>query len=397
MSLNGKNILIGVSGSIAAYKVATLVRLLIKQGAEARVIMTESATGFITPLTLSTLSKHPVMLDVSDGDTWNNHVDLGLWADVMLVAPATANTLAKMAHGIADNMLVATYLSSKCPVYISPAMDLDMWKHGSTKHNLERLKSYGNTIIPVGHGELASGLVGEGRMAEPEDIVDILSKDLGRARDMEGQTVIVTAGPTYEPLDPVRFIGNHSSGKMGIAIAEECASRGAQVHLVLGPTHLSADNQDIHTHRIMSAQEMHDTCISLLSESDVAIMAAAVADYTPAVKSDVKIKKSDGDMKIDLQRTPDIAGSIGAIKGDRILVGFALETNNEEQNALGKLKRKNFDFIVLNSLKNKGAGFKHDTNQVTIIRKDGSKVAHDLKAKKEVAKDILDEVVALRS
>lgn len=392
MSLKGKKILLGVTGSIAAYKTALLTRLLIKEGASVKIIMTPSACGFITPLTMSTLSKHPVHTDVSDGETWDNHVELGLWADFMVIAPCTATTLSKLASGHADNMLVASYLSAKCPVYIAPAMDLDMWKHGSTLRNIDLLQSYGNKIIPVGDGELASGLVGKGRMAEPEDIVDYLIAE-SYPKDLIGKTFLVTAGPTREPLDPVRFISNHSTGKMGIAIAEEAAHRGATVHLVLGPTNQSV-NPGINVYNVMSAQEMYDQCMTLFPSVDAAVMTAAVADYTPATQSDTKIKKKPGDMYIDLKRTPDIAGSLGKIKGDKILIGFALETNNEEANAQKKLHKKNLDFVVLNSLQDKGAGFGHDTNKVTFIYEDKQK-DFDLKSKKSVAIDIVDDIFAL--
>lgn len=392
MSLEGKHIVVGISGSIAAYKIATLVRLLIKAKAEVRVIMTPIATDFISPLTLSTLSKHEVYTDISDGESWSDHVALGLWADHFLVAPATANTLAKMAHGIADNMLIATYLSAKCPVSIAPAMDLDMWKHGSTKHNLDRLRSYGNAIINVGTGELASGLVGAGRMAEPKEIIAHLSTAFADNQDLLGKRVMITAGPTYEAIDPVRFIGNRSSGKMGVALAREAARRGAQVDLILGPSKLHVDEANITVHRVTGAQEMHDTCHQHFKKMDVAIMAAAVADYTPVTVSDQKIKKKEGDLSIQLKRTPDIAASLGKIKEDRILVGFALETQNGFQNAQSKLERKNFDFIVLNSLQDAGAGFQHDTNKITIFTREGDHKKYELKSKDAVACDILDQV-----
>jgi len=395
-NLQGKKILLAITGSIAAYKAAFLTRLLVKQGAEVQVVMTPSSAGFITPLTLSTLSKHPVHTDVSDDNSWNNHVELGLWADVMLVAPATANTLAKMANGICDNMVIAAYLSAKCPVFVAPAMDLDMWKHGSTLSNLSKLKSYGNHIIPVGHGELASGLVGDGRMAEPEDIVRFLEVHFNKTQDLAGKQILVTAGPTYEALDPVRFIGNHSSGKMGIAIADELASRGAVVQLVLGPSKLASTEPNVQTTRITSAQEMHDVATKLYPEMNGAIMAAAVADYRPAVIATQKIKKKSDDMSIALERTPDIAAALGKMKQKgQVNIGFALETNNEEANAQGKLTRKNFDFIVLNSLQDKGAGFKHDTNKITIISKDNKIKKYELKSKVAVAVDIVDELSRL--
>lgn len=396
-SLSGKNIVLGISGSIAAYKAAFLVRLLVKSGADVKVIMTSSAQDFISPLTISTLSKHPVMTDISDGATWSNHVELGLWADAFLVAPATANTIAKMAHGIADNMLVATYLSAKCPVYISPAMDLDMWKHGSTIKSLELLRSYGNKIIPVGYGELASGLVGEGRMAEPEDIVVFLEETLSEDQDLKGKSAIVTAGPTYEAIDPVRFIGNRSTGKMGIAIAENLAKRGAKVHLVLGPSSQDIGMDDIIVHRVVSAADMYEAVSSVIDTCDVAVMAAAVADYSPMTVSDKKIKKKAGNLNIELQRTVDIAKTIGETKGDRIHVGFALETNDEESNAQRKLEKKNFDMIVMNSLQDKGAGFGHDTNKVTFYFTDQRSKSLPLKSKKMVAADIVNEIVSLVS
>lgn len=394
--LAGKKVILCITGSIAAYKSALLTRLLIREGAAVQVIMTPAAISFITPLTLSTLSKHPVHTSVSDGDSWDNHVELGLWADAMIVAPATATTLGKMANGIADNMVVATYLSAKCPVYVAPAMDLDMWKHPSTKANLAKLESYGDTIIPVGNGELASGLHGDGRMAEPDDIVTHLSKGLALEQRLAGRKVLVTAGPTYEAIDPVRFIGNRSTGKMGIAIAEALAAEGAEVHLILGPSKEQVSEADIHLYRVTSAQEMYAVAIDLWPIMDAGIMTAAVADYTPKVVSDKKIKKSGGDLSIELERTPDIAGSLGQQKsGSQLLIGFALETNDEEANANKKLQKKNFDFIVLNSLNDKGAGFGHDTNKVRIIARDGNDQTFDLKSKQAVAEDIVAEAVRL--
>lgn len=391
--LANKKIILCITGSIAAYKAAFLVRLLIKEQAEVRVIMTPSACAFISPLTLSTLSKHDVHTEVSDGNSWNNHVELGLWADAMVVAPCTATTLGKMANGIADTMLVATYLSAKCPVFIAPAMDLDMWIHPSTKENLRKLTSYGNNIIPVGNGELASGLSGEGRMAEPEDIVAYLANKFAQTQDLAGKKVIVTAGPTYEALDPVRFIGNRSSGKMGVAIALECANRGAMVSLVLGPSKENPTHQNLNVIRVTSAEDMYQATVQDYGSNDVAVMAAAVADYTPQTVSDIKIKKKEGDLSIPLKRTKDIAGHLGSIKENQILVGFALETNNEISNANRKLQKKNLDFIVLNSLNDKGAGFQHDTNKIRIIKKDGSAQEYRLKSKKEVAVDIVNEIV----
>jgi phosphopantothenoylcysteine decarboxylase/phosphopantothenate--cysteine ligase len=394
-SLASKKIILCITGSIAAYKAAFLTRLLIKAQAEVRVIMTPSACAFISPLTMSTLSKHDVHTEVSDGNSWNNHVELGLWADAMVIAPCTATTLGKMANGIADTMLVATYLSAKCPVYIAPAMDLDMWIHPSTKANLAKLESYGNGIIPVGNGELASGLSGEGRMAEPEDIVTYLTAKLASRQDLKGKKVIITAGPTHEALDPVRFIGNRSSGKMGIAIAEECANRGATVELILGPSKLSTQHHNINVHHVISAEDMYNATVSKYKDSDVAVMAAAVADYTPQSISDIKIKKKEGDLNIPLKRTKDIAGHLGSVKENQILVGFALETNDEIFNANRKLQKKNLDFIVLNSLNDKGAGFQHDTNKIRIIKSAEDIQEYPLKSKTAVAVDIVNEISKL--
>ena len=394
-SLASKKIILCITGSIAAYKAAFLTRLLIKAQAEVRVIMTPSACAFISPLTLSTLSKHDVHTEVSDGNSWNNHVELGLWADAMVIAPCTATTLGKMANGIADTMLVATYLSAKCPVYIAPAMDLDMWIHPSTKGNLEKLEAYGNGIIPVGNGELASGLSGEGRMAEPEDIVAYLKEKLSSPKDLNGKKVIVTAGPTYEAIDPVRFIGNRSSGKMGIALAEECAERGAHVHLILGPSALSTNHKNIIVHNITSAEEMYNATVAQFDNSDVAIMAAAVADYTPQTISEIKIKKKEGDLNIPLKRTQDIASHLGSVKKNQLLIGFALETNDEIFNANRKLQKKNLDFIVLNSLNDKGAGFQHDTNKIRIIKSADDIQEYPLKSKTAVAVDIVNEISKL--
>lgn len=393
--LQGKKILLGITGSIAAYKSALLCRLLIKEGCEVKVVMTHDAKGFISPLTLSTLSTHPVVDNISDGQSWNNHVELGLWADVMLVAPATANTIAKMANGISDNMLVAIYLSAKCPVMIAPAMDLDMWKHPSTKNNLNLLTSYGNAIIPVGNGFLASGLEGEGRMAEPEDIVSYVASHFNQKQDLQGKKVLITAGPTYEALDPVRFIGNRSSGKMGVALAEECMERGANVTLVLGPVSLKVSLDIDNMIKVQSAQEMYEAALAHFDSSDVIILAAAVADYKPATISDKKIKKSGDNMQIELVKTVDIAATLGAKKSqEQVMVGFALETNDEISNAKQKLHKKNLDFIVLNSLKDNGAGFQHDTNKITIVDKNGQETPFDLKSKSAVAKDIIDFYVS---
>ena len=388
--LSGKKIILGITGSIAAYKSAFLTRLLIKAGAEVQVLMTKAAADFITPLTLSTLSKKPVFADVHSENSWNNHVELGLWADAMIVAPLTATTLAKMANGICDNIIVATYLSARCPVFVAPAMDIDMWAHPSTSHNIKRLQSYGNHIIPVGHGELASGLVGAGRMGEPEDIVQTLSDFFGKGKMLAGKKAIVTAGPTYEPIDPVRFIGNRSSGKMGVAIAEALAQRGAEIDLILGPSKLSTSLPNINTIRVQTAQEMYKAATTAFKKANIAVMAAAVADYRPKTVADKKLKKGDFDLTIPLERTQDIAAALGKVKKKKqLIIGFALETNNELANAQGKLKRKNFDMIVLNSLRDKGAGFQHDTNKVTFITAKDI-VDMPLKTKQAVAEDIVD-------
>lgn len=393
---SGKKILLGISGSIAAYKSALLCRLLIKEGYEVKVVMTEAATAFITPLTLSTLSGHKVLIDWKDDNTWANHVDAGLWADLMIIAPATACTLSKMASGHADNMLLATYLSAKCPVMVAPAMDLDMWIHPSTNNNITALQSYGNKIIPVGHGFLASGLSGDGRMAEPEDIVSLVHTYFNAKDDLNGKKILLTAGPTYEALDPVRFIGNYSSGKMGYAIAQECAERGAEVVLVSGPSSIKINNPKIKLIKVTSAQQMYDACAKEFDTTDVLILAAAVADYRPAEIADKKMKKTDDDMKIELVRTIDIAATLGAQKAkNQIMVGFALETNDEINHATQKLHKKNLDFIVLNSLSDPGAGFQVDTNKITILDKLGNVVPFELKSKDAVAKDIIDYLVKL--
>jgi len=390
MDLANKKILLGICGSIAAYKAAMLVRLLIKQGAAVQVLMTEAAAKFISPLTLSTLSKHPVHTSVIHGDSWNNHVEMGLWADLMVIAPATATTLAKMRMGLCDNIVVATYLSAKCPVFFAPAMDLDMWKHPATLENIEKLQSYGNIMIPVGHGELASGLVGEGRMAEPEDIVQFLKLHLAKSAEFKGKTVLITAGPTYESIDPVRFIGNKSTGKMGVEIAYAFAEKGAKVHLILGPSTLQVNHSNIKLIRVQSAAQMYNEAVRKYKKAHIAVMAAAVADYTPKVVANQKIKKKGGGLKIELIRTEDIAAKLGTLKTDKQLnIGFALETNNEEASAKAKLKKKNFDLIVLNSLKDKGAGFAHNTNKVTIFDKYGGKHKYKLKSKRDVAYDIV--------
>jgi len=396
--LSGKNILLGISGGIAAYKTTFLVRLLIKAGAHVKIVMTQSAGSFVSPLTLSTLSKNPVLLDFvneEDGSlSWNNHVELGLWADIMLIAPATANTLSKMANGTCDNLLLATYLSAKCPVYFAPAMDLDMYKHPSTKNSLDKLKSFGNTMIPAESGELASGLHGEGRMAEPENIVAFLREDLANGLPLSGKKVLITAGPTREAIDPVRFLGNRSTGTMGFELAKKAANLGANVILISGPTHLNIDHNNIQLIRVTSAQEMYEACHEHYADTDIAICAAAVADYRPKTIATEKVKKKDGELFIELERTPDILMSLGETKKNQFLVGFALETQNELENAKGKLKRKHLDGIVLNSLKDDGAGFGGTTNKITFIDKNSEIKTFDLKTKSEVASDIWEEIIS---
>ena len=391
-----KKIIVAITGSIAAYKSAMLVRLLVKAGAEVKVVMTKAAIDFITPLTLSTLSKNPVYSDFTEDENsgeWTNHVELGLWADAIVVAPASANTIAKMANGVCDNFLLATYLSAKCPVFLAPAMDLDMYRHDSTRRNLETLIKSGNTVIDSEEGELASGLSGKGRMAEPGQIVSTLDGFFNEL-PLNGQTYLVSAGPTYEPIDPVRFIGNHSSGKMGFAIAEELASKGASVKLVHGPTQLSASHSRIETTAVTSAEEMYQACHKFFENADGAVMAAAVADYRPANQADKKIKKSEASMNIEMEPTKDILASLGEIKSEnQFLVGFALETNDEEENAKKKLHKKNLDFIVLNSLRDKGAGFGHDTNKVSIISRDNKIVRFELKSKTQVATEIVNQII----
>jgi phosphopantothenoylcysteine decarboxylase/phosphopantothenate--cysteine ligase len=390
----GKKILLAVTGSIAAYKAPLIVRLLVKEGAEVKVVMTPAAKDFVTPLTLSTVSKNPVISELFSEQSWSNHVMLGRWADLMLVAPLSCNTLAKMANGFCDNMLLATYLSATCPVLVAPAMDEDMWKHPSTKINLKKLEEAGNTIIPVDNGELASGLVGEGRMAEPENILHFISSHFFLKQDLTGKKVLVTAGPTFEPIDPVRFIGNHSSGKMGIALSEELARRGASVELVLGPTSNGITQKGIQVHKVETADEMFDACVAAFGHADIAIMSAAVADYKPANKATEKIKKDAQHLNIELVKTKDILKTLGEKKyNGQLLVGFALETNNEKENALQKLKSKNADLIVLNSLNDDGAGFGHDTNKVTIFERGGNEIKYDRKPKQQVAKDIVDRIV----
>lgn len=394
MALQGKKILLGITGSIAAYKSAFLVRLLLKAGAEVQVLMTNAATQFITPLTLSTLSKNPVHQNVISQESWNNHVELGLWADAMVIAPLTANSLTKLATGICDNIISASYLSARCPVFFAPAMDLDMWKHPATIENVKRLQSFGNQLIDVEDGELASGLTGKGRMAEPETIVEFLNTFFERGQDLKGKKIIVTAGPTYEPIDPVRFIGNRSSGKMGVAIADSLAKRGANVILILGPSKLSPNHSNIKLSKVSTAQEMYNEAIRNFEDTDIAILAAAVSDYRPKEIALQKIKKKSAGMEIELEKTPDIAAALGALKSkDQIIIGFALETNNELENAHEKLERKNFDFIVLNSLKDKGAGFNFDTNKITILYRGNKKQEFELKSKVEVAEDIVTELI----
>ena len=395
--LSGKKILLGITAGIAAYKTASLVRLFIKLGAEVKVIMTPASKNFITPLTLSTLSKNPVHSTFyskeDENELWNNHVDLGFWADYMLIAPATANTLSKMANGTCDNLLLATYLSSKCPVYFAPAMDLDMYKHPSSLESLKKLQSFDNILIPATSGELASGLIGEGRMAEPEDIVFFIEKDISSKLPLKGKKVLVTAGPTYEAIDPVRFIGNHSSGKMGFAIASAAANLGAEVFLISGPSNQQIKHSLVHRVDVVSAEEMYDASHMYFKDVDIAILSAAVADYKPKKSASQKIKKTDTALELSLSPTKDILASLGAIKKQQYLVGFALETNNEIENAKGKLKRKNLDAIILNSLQDKGAGFANDTNKITIIDKEFNEKAFKLKSKVAVAKDIMNEIV----
>jgi len=432
--LQGKKILLGVTGSIAAYKSLLLVRLLVREGATVRVIQTPAARDFVTPLSLATLSKNPVLSDLFAADTWANHVELGRWADLFVIAPLSCNTLAKMATGLCDNLLLAAYLSAVCPVVVAPAMDEDMWHHPATQANLERLQSYGDTIIPVGNGELASGLFGDGRMAEPEAILEFIrpllsqdppqNKSQNQPQDksqnppqneaqnqpqrhqataaasqppknspLTGKKALVTAGPTHEAIDPVRFIGNHSSGKMGIAIALELAERGAQVSLVLGPSSLSVDHPNITLTRVTSAAEMYDACLERFNDANLAILSAAVADYTPAAPATEKIKKNDGTLTLELTHTRDILKTLGSLKkGNQLLVGFALETNGGREYALGKLKSKNADYIVLNSLQDPGAGFGLDTNKITIFGRNGFERSYETKPKQQVAADIVDTI-----
>ena len=396
--LSGKKVLLGISGGIAAYKTAILVRLFIKAGAHVQVIMTPASKDFVTPLTLSTLSKNPVhstFYDEADANAqWNNHVELGLWADLMVIAPATANTLSKMGNGNCDNLLIATYLSAKCPVYFAPAMDLDMYKHPSTLSSFSLLKKFGNIMIPAETGELASGLSGEGRMAEPENIIAFLENDLESKLPLKGKKILITAGPTYEAIDPVRFIGNHSIGKMGFDIATSAANLGAEVILISGPTHLNAENPVINLVRVTSAQEMYDACHEHFSSVDVAICAAAVADYKPKFVAEQKIKKAEAALTIELEKTQDILASLGRIKQNQFLIGFALETENEIENAKLKIQKKNLDLIVLNSLQDEGAGFGKPTNKITFIDKNFVVEPMDLKSKELVADDIMNKVIS---
>jgi phosphopantothenoylcysteine decarboxylase/phosphopantothenate--cysteine ligase len=393
--LKGKKILIGVTGSIAAYKIPVLVRLLIKAGAEIKLIMTPAAKDFVSPLTLSTLSKNPVLTDLATDDSWADHVHLGRWADIMLIAPLSCNTLAKMAHGRCDNLLLAVYLSATCPVVVAPAMDEDMWHHDSTKENIQKINAYGNHIIPVEKGELASGLYGEGRMAEPETIVQYLDDFFLNAQQLKGKKALVTAGPTHEAIDPVRFIGNHSSGKMGVAIATELQKRGAEVTLIIGPSDIQIPNGII-TIRVNAANEMYEACNKVFGKMDITVMAAAVADYTPVTVAADKIKKKEDHFSVDLKKTKDILAYLGSIKKpNQFLVGFALETTNEKEAALKKLKDKNADMIVLNSLKDAGAGFGYDTNKITIFDKQSGQYSFDIKSKAAAAKDIVNLITQL--
>lgn len=398
--LKGKKILLGVTGSIAAYKTVYLVRLLIKAGADVKVIMTPSAKEFVSALTLSTLSRNPVLVEMFDDQGWANHVMLGRWADVMVIAPLSCNTLAKMATGQCDNLLLAVYLSATCSVVVAPAMDEDMWHHPATKQNLGKLESFGNRVIPVSSGELASGIFGDGRMAEPEQILQFITDNLLLAKKdkgvLAGKKALVTAGPTYEAIDPVRFIGNHSSGKMGVAIARELYRRGADVTLVMGPTDGGFSANGIELINVVSAQEMYNACHKVFPKMDIAVMAAAVADYTPAKKAKEKIKKQEGSLKLELTKTKDILKTLGEEKSDgQVLVGFALETTNEIKHAREKLEKKNADMIVLNSLKDEGAGFGYDTNKITIFPRKGKEIKFDTKSKEEVARDIVDTIIRI--
>lgn len=394
--LSGKRILLGVTGSIAAYKSALLTRLLVKAGAEVKVVMTPAAVEFITPLTLATLSKNPVLTAFSKNETgeWHNHVELGLWADAIVIAPASANTMAKMANGLCDNLLQAVYLSARCKVFFAPAMDLDMLQHPSTQSNIQKLIGFGNELINPEYGELASGLIGTGRMAEPEEIFSSLERFFSTNQKLKGKKALVTAGPTHEAIDPVRFIGNNSSGKMGFAIAEELANQGAEVNLISGPTNLSISNPKVKLSRVTSAEEMYKACIDVFSSTDITVLSAAVADFKPSARADQKIKKSDAGLTVELTKTRDIAAELGKLKKpNQFTVGFALETENETANAEKKIASKNFDLIVLNSLNDNGAGFGHDTNKITLINKKHEARKFSLKSKKEVARDIVNAII----
>ncbi len=392
--LGGKKILLGITGSIAAYKSILLTRLLVKAGAEVRIILTPSAKDFVTPLTLSTLSKNPVLTELFDEQSWANHALLGRWADLMIIAPLSCNSLAKMASGQCDNLLMAVYLSATCPALVAPAMDEDMWDHPTTKKNLDTIASFGNRMIPVTSGELASGLSGEGRMAEAEDIFSIVMDFFSTRQTLKGKKVLVTAGPTYEPIDPVRFIGNHSSGKMGMAIARELSDRGADVTVVLGQVSISFNEAGMKIIKVETAEEMYKACMRVFNKTDLAVMTAAVADYAPAKRSNEKIKKHDEILNLELKKTKDILGSLGQVKKkNQVLVGFALETENEKEHALAKLKNKHADMIVLNSLRDKGAGFGGDTNQVTVISKNGKFTAFPLQSKETTARDIVNLII----
>ena len=394
--LEGKKILLGITGSIAAYKSIFLLRQLVKAGAEVKVVITPAAKDFVSPLTLGTLSRHPVLSDLFEADSWANHVELGRWADLMIIAPASCNTLAKMAHGQCDNLLLAVWLSATCPVVVAPAMDEDMWKHPATRENLARLEKFGNAIIPAETGELASGLYGEGRMAEPETIISFISSRFFLSQPLKGKKALVTAGPTYEPIDPVRFIGNQSSGKMGIAIASELHRRGAEVTLVLGPSQLPIQSNGILVERVVTAEQMYQACEKHFEQADITIMAAAVADYAPREAAPQKIKKTESSLNLELLKTKDILKTLGGRKKQgQVLVGFALETQDGMTNSREKLKSKNADMIVLNSLADQGAGFGYDTNKVTILEKEGGAFEFPLKSKPEVAKDIVDTIIRL--
>jgi phosphopantothenoylcysteine decarboxylase / phosphopantothenate---cysteine ligase len=393
--LKGKKILLGITGSIAAFKTAALVRLLVKQGAEVKVVMTDAAKDFVTPLTLSTLSKNEVITEIASDNTWANHVMLGRWANIMVIAPLSCNSLAKMATGLCDNILMAVYLSATCPVVVAPAMDEDMWHHPTTKNNLTTIAGFGNYILPVESGELASGLTGAGRMAEPDTIVSWVTDFFLQKNELKGKKVLITAGPTYEPLDPVRFIGNHSTGKMGVAIAEEMTSRGATVTLVLGPSEVTASS-NVTVVNVKTAQQMYEACLPIFKDADIAVMSAAVADYTPVNTAPEKIKKADSNFMVELKKTKDILKELGQLKkANQFLAGFALETTNEKEYALKKLHEKNADMIVLNSLSDAGAGFGHNTNKITIFTKQGKEYLFDMKTKKEVAKDIVNTIINL--